>query len=169
MHAFTALVLALAGSTLAAPTAEERAAAPKFRLSVAGSKDLNGWAVLEAHVAAGTNAIEIQRPAAFQSEVVSFVGDNGKAQIKSSEFLDPHRISLQGGYTDTLRSDKAGGSTFAYALPSVSNGQIKQVFAQLGAGTNSFGLNGNNRVTANGDAHGAYMLSEPFFGGQLEC
>ena len=88
MHAFAALTLALAGSTLAAPVVDERATSKQFRLSVGGSDNLNGWAVLEAHVAAGSNAIEIQRPSAFQSELVTLSGttsqiNSGKAQLQS--------------------------------------------------------------------------------------
>lgn len=68
MRAFTAITLALAGSSIAAPMMEERDTSSRFRLSVIGSENLNGWAVLEAHVAAGTNAIEIQRPSVSQTE-----------------------------------------------------------------------------------------------------
>lgn len=137
MHAFTALVLALAGSTLAAPVIEERDTSSAFRLT-AVSENLTGWAVLEAHVAAGTNAIEIQRPSAYQSEKVKLSGttkqlNNGKAK---------------------LQSHKAAGSTFQYVLPEVHTGQVKQVFAELGVGSNSFGINDNNRLTANGQANG---------------
>ena len=92
MHAFAALILALVGPTLAAPTIEERATSKSFHLSVVGSENLNGWAVLEAHVAAGSNAIEIQRPSAYQSELVKLSGttkqiNNEKAQLQSRKFL----------------------------------------------------------------------------------
>lgn len=115
MYTFTALVLALAGSTIAAPTIEERATSESFRLSVVGSEHLNGWAVVEAHVAAGTNAIEIQRPAAFQSELVKLSGtnkqvNNGKAKLQSRkpvfrQCIDVFRLSIT---TSLMRLSRQG-------------------------------------------------------------
>jgi hypothetical protein len=101
MHAFEALVLTLAGSALAAPAITERSTEQEnFKLSVVGSEDINGWAVLEAHVAAGTNAIEIQRPSAYQSEKVHLFGtqrqvNNGHGQLfsRKSSFNTPARPS----------------------------------------------------------------------------
>ena len=170
MHAFTALALTLAGSVLAAPAITERATEQEnFKLSVVGSEDLNGWAVLEAHVGAGTNAIEIQRPSAFQSEKVHLFGtpkqvNNGHGQLFSRKSsFNTHLLAYHGNVPNTISPDKAAGSKFAWVLPSPPSGQVEQVFSELGGGTNSFGVAGNTqstlRLTADGSKFGTLVES----------
>lgn len=100
MHALAALALTLAGTALAAPAIKERSTEQEnFSLSVAGNANLNGWAIVEAHVGAGVNAIEIQRPSAYTSEKVHLFGtsqqvDNGAALLFSSESCFKHPVSF---------------------------------------------------------------------------
>ncbi len=86
MHAFAALVLALAGSTLAVPIAAGESG--EFRLTVIASESLNGWAVFEAHADAdmlGNNTIEIHRPSYYQPSLVHLYGriNDKKAELRS--------------------------------------------------------------------------------------
>ena len=164
MHALAALVLTFAGSALAAPALTERSTEQEnFVLRVADNQGLNGWSVLEAHVSAGTNAIEIQRPAAFQPEKVHLFGttrevNNGEAQLfsRKSTFNTHARISR--GCSDIIALDKAAGSEYSWVLPSPPAGQVAQVFSELGTGTDNWGTRGNTaaglRLIADGSPHG---------------
>lgn len=62
MRSFALAALTLAGAAVAADGA-------KFQLRVTENTNLNAWALVNAHAAAGTNSIQIQRPAAYQSDV----------------------------------------------------------------------------------------------------
>lgn len=91
MRSFIAAALTLAGAALAAPAAGQDAKSAKFQLRVVNSDAIFGWALVNAHVAAGTNVIQIQRPAAYQSDVSHLSGGElffGTWKV-SILFLDP--------------------------------------------------------------------------------
>jgi hypothetical protein len=69
MRAFTALALAGAALAAPAPAPEARAASAQFQLRTVNNDDIFGWAIVNAHVAAGQNVIQIQRPAAYQPDI----------------------------------------------------------------------------------------------------
>ncbi|KAF2972299.1 hypothetical protein GQX73_g1328 [Xylaria multiplex] len=125
MRSFVAAALTFTGAALAAPESSTT-----FRLYVVNNDAIFGWAVVNAHIAAGTNAIQIQRPAAYQSDV---------------SYLD----------TGSLEFDLKG-ATIPYGLrvPEVPAGGISQVTAQTGKGTEGFALNANNYLTFNGNVEG---------------
>ncbi len=66
MHAVIVTLLALSGAAAAAPAVQAREPSANFGLRAfsSGGK-LTAWALVNAHVGAGINAIQIQRPAAF--------------------------------------------------------------------------------------------------------
>ncbi len=75
MRSFTVAALTLAGAALAAPASSfKRAVAAEFQLRVVNNDAIFGWAIVNAHVAAGTNAIQIQRPAAYQPDAAYLDG-----------------------------------------------------------------------------------------------
>jgi len=128
MRAFTATALTLAGATLAAPAASDASA--KFQLRTVNSDALFGWALVNAHVAAGQNVIQIQRPAAYQSDVSHLEG--------GSLFFD------------------LNGAPVPYSLrvPEVPAGTVGLVTSQPGTGTTGFSLNANNYLVYNGNVEG---------------
>ncbi|KAI0456097.1 hypothetical protein F5B21DRAFT_171217 [Xylaria acuta] len=128
MRSFIAATLTLTGAALAAPSSNEASA--KFQLRAVNNDAIFGWALVNAHVAAGTNAIQIQRPAAYQPDVAYL--DDG------SLFFD------------------LNGATIPYGLrvPIVPAGDVAQVTAQPGTGTDGFALNANNYLTYNGNVEG---------------
>jgi hypothetical protein len=76
MRAFTATALTLAGAALAAPAASDASSSSaKFQLRVVNNDHIFGWALINAHVAAGQNVIQIQRPSVYQSDV-SYIEDS---------------------------------------------------------------------------------------------
>ncbi|TGJ86807.1 hypothetical protein E0Z10_g1992 [Xylaria hypoxylon] len=128
MRSFVAAALTLTGAAFAAPGSE--AASAKFQLRVLNNDAIFGWALVNAHVAAGTNVIQIQRPAAYQPDVSHL--DNG-----------------------TLSFDLKG-ATIPYGLrvPVVPKGGISLVTSQPGTGTKGFAINANNYLTYNGNVEG---------------
>ncbi|KAI1293321.1 hypothetical protein F5Y03DRAFT_331630 [Xylaria venustula] len=128
MRSFIAAALTLAGATLAAPS--KAATSAEFQLRAVNNDAIYGWAIVNAHVAAGTNAIQIQRPAAYQPDAAYL--ENGSLEFNLT------------------------GATIEYGLrvPDVAAGSIGQVFAQPGEGTSGFALNANNYLTYNGNVEG---------------
>ncbi|KAI1354116.1 hypothetical protein F5Y01DRAFT_274188 [Xylaria sp. FL0043] len=128
MRSFVAAALTLAGAAFAAPAKEATSA--EFQLRAVNNDAIYGWAIVNAHVAAGTNAIQIQRPAAYQPDVAFL--DNGSVEFNLT------------------------GATIVYGLrvPEVPAGTIGQVVAQPGEGTKGFALNANNYLTYNGNVEG---------------
>lgn len=69
MYAVIATTLALTGAAVAAPAATIKARAEQFGLhAFSTGGELQYWAVVNAHIGAGQNALQIQRPAAYQSD-----------------------------------------------------------------------------------------------------
>ncbi|KAI1753064.1 hypothetical protein F4782DRAFT_96778 [Xylaria castorea] len=128
MRSFIAAALTLTGAALAAPAANDASA--KFQLRALNNDAIYGWALVNAHVAAGTNVIQIQRPAAYQPDVAHL--DDG-----------------------TLTFDLNGAPVpYGLRVPTVPAGTVAQVTAQPGTGTDGFAINANNYVTYNGDVEG---------------
>ncbi|KAI1425580.1 hypothetical protein F5Y12DRAFT_361865 [Xylaria sp. FL1777] len=131
MRSFIATALTLAGAALAAPaSSSSEAASAEFQLHTVNNAAIFGWAIVNAHVAAGTNAIQIQRPSVYQSDA-SFLSDG----------------SLVFDLT---------GSTVVYGLrmPDVPAGDVAQVFSEPGEGTEGFALDADNYLTYNGNVEG---------------
>ncbi|KAI0555709.1 hypothetical protein F4679DRAFT_519547 [Xylaria curta] len=128
MRSFITAALSLTGVALAAPAANEASA--EFQLRAVNNDAIYGWAIVNSHVAAGTNVIQIQRPSAYQSDV-SYLNDGSLA------------FDLN-------------GATIPYGLrvPAVPSGTVAQVIAQPGTGTTGFALNANNYLTYNGNVEG---------------
>ncbi|KAI8630684.1 hypothetical protein F5Y19DRAFT_426058 [Xylariaceae sp. FL1651] len=128
MHAI-ATALTLAGAALAAPAARDASA--QFQLHVVNNDAIFGWAIVNAHIAAGTNVIQIQRPAAYQSDV---------SYLNNTELFFP----------------LTGPPLIPYSLrmPLVPAGTVGQVTARPGSGSDGFALNANNYLTYNGNAEG---------------
>ncbi|KAI1165517.1 hypothetical protein F5B18DRAFT_611303 [Nemania serpens] len=130
MRSFIAAAVTLAGAALAAPAVEHDAASAKFQLRVVNSDAIFGWALVNAHVAAGTNVIQIQRPAAYQSDV----------------------SHLSGG---SLYFDLPGAPIpYSLRLPLVPAGTVGQVTSQPGSGSTGLALNKNNYLTYHGKVEG---------------
>ncbi|GAW15068.1 hypothetical protein ANO14919_044770 [Xylariales sp. No.14919] len=128
MRSFVATALTLAGAALATPASEATSA--EFQLRVVNNDAIFGWALVNAHVAAGTNAIQIQRPSVYQSDV---------------SYLDDGSLSF----------DLKGAPTvYGLRVPDVPAGGISQVTSQPGKGTEGFALNANNYLTYNGNVEG---------------
>ncbi|KAI0472213.1 hypothetical protein F4859DRAFT_483502 [Xylaria cf. heliscus] len=127
MRSFIAAALTLTGAALAAPASNEVSA--KFQLRAVNNDAILGWAIVNAHVAAGTNVIQIQRPAAYQPDAAHL--DNG-----------------------ALEFDLSATIPYGLRVPSVPAGTVAQVTAQPGTGTNGFALNANNYLTYNGNVEG---------------
>ncbi|KAI0432833.1 hypothetical protein F5Y09DRAFT_119146 [Xylaria sp. FL1042] len=131
MRSLVAAALTLAGAALAAPASSSKGAtSAEFQLRAVNNAAIYGWAIVNAHVAAGTNAIQIQRPAAYQPDAA---------------FLDDGSLAFN-----------LTGATIVYGLrvPDVPAGGISQVFAQTGEGTKGFALNANNYLTYNDNVEG---------------
>ncbi|KAI8955238.1 hypothetical protein F4801DRAFT_574824 [Xylaria longipes] len=128
MRSFVVAALTLTGAALAAPASNDASA--KFQLRVVNNDNIYGWAIVNSHVAAGTNVIQIQRPAAYQSDV---------------SYLDAGSLSFD-----------LNGAPIPYGLrvPAVPAGTVAQVTAQPGTGTEGFALNANNYLTYNGNVEG---------------
>jgi hypothetical protein len=82
MHFITAATFALSAASTAL-SAVLPGGAEVFQLHASGNDALEGWAVLTAHVGAGTDAIVIQRPLAYTSTRAILTGT--KAQEKKGE------------------------------------------------------------------------------------
>lgn len=69
MYTLIATALALTGAAVAAPAVRSRDVTTDFGLhAFTADLALQDWAVVNAHVAAGTNAIQIQRPSVYQAD-----------------------------------------------------------------------------------------------------
>ncbi|KAI1820547.1 hypothetical protein F4861DRAFT_522554 [Xylaria intraflava] len=118
--------LTLAAAVVATPADSNT----KFRLNASGNQDLNGWAVVNAHATAGINWIQIQRPAAYQSD---------------QAYLDG----------TTLSFDLGGVSTpYGVAVPAVPASGLVNVTSVPGEQTQGFALNEGEVLTFNGQANG---------------
>ncbi|KAI0109814.1 hypothetical protein F4814DRAFT_450775 [Daldinia grandis] len=73
MYALLTTVLAFAGAAVATPALEER---QTHRFSLHPTDKLAGWALKNAHVAAGQNVIQIQRPSVYSSDPSYLNGTN---------------------------------------------------------------------------------------------
>ncbi|KAI0399209.1 hypothetical protein F4802DRAFT_57242 [Xylaria palmicola] len=130
MRSFIPAALSLAGAALASPAPSTEATSAKFQLRAVNNDAIFGWAIVNAHVAAGINVIQIQRPAAYQPDV---------------SYLDGSSLSFD-----------LNGATAPYGLrvPAVPSGSVVKVTGQLGKGTKGFALNANNYLTYNGNVEG---------------
>ncbi|KAI1399800.1 hypothetical protein F4819DRAFT_463819 [Hypoxylon fuscum] len=126
MYAIIASALALDGVAVAAPTLEARQES-QFRLRATGT--LAGWALINSHVDAGRNVIQIQRPAAYQSDISYFNGTN-------------------------LFFDLDAPVPYSVQMPDVPAGTVGQVFAQPGDHSTGFGLDATKLLTYNSNAQG---------------
>ncbi|KAI0161306.1 hypothetical protein GGR57DRAFT_353216 [Xylariaceae sp. FL1272] len=130
MRSIAAAAISLAGIATAGPVARDVSA--EFRLHVVNTDALYGWAVVNAHVAAATNVLQIQRPAAYQSDI---------SHLNGTEF-----------FFDLT------GAQFPYSMrvPDVEDGTVGLVTSQIGNGTPGFSLNANNYLVFNGQTTGWY-------------
>ncbi|KAI0841300.1 hypothetical protein F5Y06DRAFT_217693 [Hypoxylon sp. FL0890] len=126
MYALTAATLALAGAAVAAPTLQAREES-QFRLHATGT--LAAWALVNAHVDAGTNVIQIQRPSAYVSDVSYLNGTN-------------------------LYFDLGTTIPYGVQMPSVPAGTVGQVFSEPGEHSIGFGINAGQLLTYNSNPEG---------------
>jgi hypothetical protein len=66
-----------------------------FRLHAYANPNLRGWAIVNAHVAAATNALEVQRPSTYISDMAYLSGaasafSNGEAKLVFGMPILPH-------------------------------------------------------------------------------
>ncbi|KAI1269393.1 hypothetical protein F5Y18DRAFT_437297 [Xylariaceae sp. FL1019] len=132
MRSIAAAAMALVGITTAGHVARDVSA--EFRLHVVNSDEtgIYGWAVVNAHVAAATNVLQIQRPTAYQSDI---------SYLNGTELI----FDLP-------------GASFPYSLriPDVEDGTVGLVTSQIGDGTPGFSLDVNNYLVFNGQTTGWY-------------
>lgn len=133
MHHLVALLLPLAGSILAAATLQSRDTTNPFRLHATANSNLTGWAIVNAHVAAGTNAIEVQRPSAYISDLAVL---NGTAEDFDS---DSTKLSF-------LLSNVTSDPSYEMVLPNIPQGEVGQVLSKPGAGTPTFSIGGKDYI-----------------------
>ncbi|KAI1410345.1 hypothetical protein F5Y13DRAFT_192528 [Hypoxylon sp. FL1857] len=127
MYALTAATLALAGAALAAPTLQARDGS-QFSLHATGGP-LTGWAIVNAHIAAGKNTIQIQRPSAYVSDTSFLNGTN-------------------------LYFDLHTNVPYGVEMPNVPAGTVGQVFSQPGEMSTGFGINAGQLLTYNSNPEG---------------
>ncbi|KAK6957304.1 hypothetical protein Daesc_000086 [Daldinia eschscholtzii] len=142
MHALFTAVLAIAGTALAAPAVEERQT-HKFRLRA--TDKLAGWALKNAHVEAGRNVIQIQRPSVYSS--------------------DPSYLNGTHLYFDLGTTPPYGVS-----IPEVPAGTVAQVSSQPGEKTPGFSVGPDGLLTFNSVSTGFWAcpvnnVFELFYGG----
>ncbi|KAI0128084.1 hypothetical protein F4776DRAFT_629165 [Hypoxylon sp. NC0597] len=126
MYALTAATLALAGAAVAAPTLQAREES-QFRLQTTGI--LTGWALINAHIDAGRNVIQIQRPSVYISDVSYLNGTN-------------------------LYFDLGTTIPFGVLMPGVPEGTVGQVFSRPGEMSPGFGINAAQLLTFNSNPEG---------------
>ncbi|XXG99495.1 glycosylphosphatidylinositol anchor biosynthesis [Hypoxylon texense] len=126
MYAIIATALAFAGLSAAAPTLEARQES-EFRLRATGT--LAGWALINAHVDAGRNVIQIQRPSVYQSDISYLNGTN-------------------------LFFDLGATIPYSVQMPDVPAGDVAQVFTQPGDHSTGFGLDATQLLTYNSNNEG---------------
>ncbi|KAI8960790.1 hypothetical protein F5Y11DRAFT_250536 [Daldinia sp. FL1419] len=112
MYALLTTALAFAGAAVAAPVVEER---QTHKFGLHATEKLAGWALKNAHVDAGRNVIQIQRPSVYSS--------------------DPSYLNGTHLYFDL-------GTTPPYGvvIPDVPAGNVGQVFTQPGEKSEGFGV-----------------------------
>ncbi|KAI1374004.1 hypothetical protein F4677DRAFT_185668 [Hypoxylon crocopeplum] len=132
MYALVATVLALAGAAVAAPTVQAREDS-EFRLHA--TAPLTAWALINAHVSAGTNVIQIQRPTAYVSDASYLNGTN-------------------------LYFDLGTAIPYGVRMPLVPAGTVGQVVSQPGESTTGFGLDASKFLTYNSNSEGFWACPE---------
>ncbi|KAK7752461.1 hypothetical protein SLS62_005614 [Diatrype stigma] len=126
MYTILATALALAGAAVAAPAV----ATTDFGLhAYTADLALQDWAVVNAHVAAGTNAIQIQRPSVYQAD---------PAYLNGTELL----FDLPGAQYP-----------YGVVIPEVPAGTVGQVFSKPGDSVTGFAV-ANETLLYNGSADG---------------
>ncbi|KAK5164047.1 uncharacterized protein LTR77_010138 [Saxophila tyrrhenica] len=126
MHFTTTATLALAasGTSLAKPL---NFTSQIFGLTAFGSQ-LDGWAVVNAHVGAGQDAVIIQRPSAYTPDKAVLTGTAGS--IKSGfEVLNFHP-----------------NQPISMIIPSSPDGVLSQVFSEYGDASAVFSVNAQNEL-----------------------
>ncbi|KAI1141959.1 hypothetical protein F5Y05DRAFT_409107 [Hypoxylon sp. FL0543] len=126
MYALAAATLAFAGAALAAPALQAREES-QFRLHATGT--LAGWALINAHVDAGRNVIQIQRPAAYVSDISYLNGTN-------------------------LYFDLGTTIPWGVEMPGVPAGTVGQVFTTPGDQSIGFGIDAGELLTYNSNPEG---------------
>lgn len=138
MYTMLAAALALASTVCATPISRRDDSVFSFWTN---SPNLTEWAVVNAHVNAGVNLIEIQRPTAYTSDNATF---------------NDTRVVFQ------LQSE---GSTYQYGLtlPDVEEGSVGEVTATEGGqtGTPHFGFNSDDLALYNNDYRKSCFASLP--------
>ena len=96
MHAVIAAALALSGFAAAAPTLEARQnIVGDFGLR-ANNSNINEWAIVNAHIAAGQNSLQIQRPSVYQPDPAYLNSTTKEDQVEGKSRLGFGMISKQG-------------------------------------------------------------------------
>ncbi|KAI2781202.1 hypothetical protein F4815DRAFT_103224 [Daldinia loculata] len=121
MYAILTTVLAFAGSAVAAPALEER---QTDQFSLRATDKLAGWALKNAHVAAGENVIQIQRPSVYSSDPSYLNGTN-------------------------LYFDLGTTPPYGVRMPEVPAGTVGQVYSEPGEKTPGFGIGPDHLLTFN--------------------
>ncbi|KAI1098747.1 hypothetical protein F4804DRAFT_323938 [Jackrogersella minutella] len=131
MYAFAATTLALAGLAAAAPTLQDRQES-QFRLHATGV--LAGWALVNAHVDAGRNTIQIQRPSAYQSDISYLNGTN-------------------------LYFDLGTTIPYGVRIPDVAEATVGEVFSQSGEMSPGFSINADQFLVYDHNTEGFWACS----------
>ncbi|KAI2465024.1 hypothetical protein F4781DRAFT_410938 [Annulohypoxylon bovei var. microspora] len=126
MYTLITTTLALAGLAAAAPALQDRQES-QFRLHATGT--LAGWALINSHIDAGRNVIQIQRPSAYVSDVSYLNGTN-------------------------LYFDLGTTVPYGVQMPAVPAGTVGQVTSQSGEKSIGFGLNAGQLLTYNSNPQG---------------
>jgi hypothetical protein len=88
MYALISLALTLTGLTTAAPSLIPRQGSDSAEIyPYANNTKINRWAVVNAHVAAGTNLIEVQRPTVYQSDPAHLYGTPEQFTSHSAQLI----------------------------------------------------------------------------------
>ncbi|KAI1438596.1 hypothetical protein GGR50DRAFT_369836 [Xylaria sp. CBS 124048] len=130
MRSFIATTLAFAGAAVAAAT--EPTVSKLFQIRALNNQGLEGWSVVNAHQAAELNAIQIQRPAAFQPDSAYLNGTTLSFELKGVQF------------------------PYGMVIPTVPEGGVVEVTSVMGLQTEGFSLTKDNLVAFNNNANSWY-------------
>lgn len=90
MYTVLATILALAGASAAAPTARS---SEVYFFATGNGTNVNHWALINAHVAAGTNSLQIQRPSVYSSDAAHLTSsEDGKSQLIFGKWSSTKRV-----------------------------------------------------------------------------
>ncbi|KAI2631744.1 hypothetical protein GGS21DRAFT_544433 [Xylaria nigripes] len=127
MRSFIVAALALAGAAVAASA--NNGTVDMFQLHPDGALGIDGWAIVNSPITPGKNSIQIQRPAAYQSDLVYLHGDFLSFRLK-------------------------GPTEYGIHVPHVPYGNIVPVTSAIGKRTAGFSITEQNLIEFKGSLDG---------------